>query len=290
VDSAAALGQSQLVLVVSQDMGSVIAHTDAFLLDGSQRPLSVALLGSKSLLLTFGAMAEGDHGLAFTGLRDGEGIPFDTRERVSFTVRIDRQELCFIEQVRFVPPRGFDVQFNRPVDATAASVPANYDMPGIGTAVSAEPDTADPRIVHIAMGGERAIGATGREYILTVRNILCTPGIPIRTGAGGSAGVILNRQTLDAMFVFPNPLKPADGQDFVTFANLTPRAVIRVYAMSGRFVAEIAETDGNGGVPWNCTDVDGRRIPSGVYFYYATGTNSAGLEVKPVKGKFAVIR
>ena len=92
------------------------------------------------------------------------------------------------------------------------------------------------------------------------------------------------------MFVYPNPLKPEHQQEFVTFANLTARAAIRVYTLSGLFVAEVKETDGNGGVEWDLRDEHGEKVPAGVYLYRASGTDSEGREVEAKLGKFAIIR
>jgi len=284
------VNEGQLRIVVSQDMGSVLPSPQRFLLNGTREPESVALLDQRTLLLSFGALEDGRYGLDVRGLRDAEGIPFADRSHGPFDVVNPVLNECYVERVEYRPPRSFDVWFNQPVDPVTAAVPGNYEFQPVGFAQSAAVDPADARHVTLEIAEGNAIGALGREYVLKVRNVLCSSGAMIGDGPGSTAGVILNRQTLDDVFVYPNPLKPEHAQDFITFANLTPRATIRIYTLSGIFIAEVVEDDGNGGVEWDLRDEHGRLVPSGVYVYRAAGTNSAGEEVDPVLAKFAIIR
>ena len=197
---------------------------------------------------------------------------------------------CFLEKIVYVPPRTLDVYFNSAVEKTSAEQANNYLLQPIGLPERATLDAVNPQIVHLEMPANSVIKAIGKEYILHVSNVQCTNGLIIGDGAGSTAGVILNRQDLSEMFVFPNPLRPSDGQDFVTFANLTPLATIRIYTMSGSFIREVVEADGNGGTEWHLDDVNGKIVPAGIYLYYATGKDSMGRDVETKLGKFAIVR
>lgn len=282
--------EGQLWMSVSQDMGTVLPSPGHFLLNGTREPESVALLDQRTLLLSFGTLADGRYGLDVRGLRDAEGIPFADRSYGPIEVVNPVLHPCYIERVEYRPPRSFDVWFNQPVDIATGSVAGNYEFQPVGYAQSAVVDPADGRHVMLEIAEGSAIGALGREYVLVVDGVRCSSGAVIGGGPGSTAGVILNRQTLDDVFVYPNPLKPEHAQDFITFANLTPEATIRIYTLSGSFIAEVEEDDGNGGVEWDLRDEHGRRVPSGVYIYRASGSNSAGEEVDPVLAKFAIIR
>jgi subtilisin family serine protease len=290
VDSARYVQQGQILVHVSQDMGSQLPSPSLFKLDGAREPASVALLEPRVLLLSFGALSDGSYGLFISGLRDGEGIPFEDVLIGPIDVLTPVVNACYIERVEFLPPQSFRVTFSSPVESMSASLPANYTFEPGGSANSAEPDPADPRVVLLSVHGDMPIGALGREYVLSVRNVRCASGAVIGDGPGSTAGVVLNRQTLDDAFVYPNPLRPEDAQQFVTFANLTPQAVIRVYTVSGMFVREIVEDDGNGGVEWDLRDAEGQRVPGGVYLFRATGKDLSGRTVDPKLGKFAIIR
>jgi len=197
---------------------------------------------------------------------------------------------CYVDRVEYIPPRTFDVWFSAPVEPVSAGTASNYTFQPAGSVAEAVPDPAEPRRVRIRVSEGTPVGALGKEYVLQVHGVRCVSGAIIGDGPGSTAGVILNRQTLDDVFVYPSPLKPEHGQDFITFANLTPRATIRIYTLSGLFVAEVEEKDGNGGTTWDLRDSGGSLVPGGVYVYRASGTDAVGREVEPVLGKFAIIR
>ncbi len=290
IDSVSFAGEGQVRVAVSQEMGTAIPSPSHFLLNGTREPESVLLLDTRTLLLSFGTLDDGTYGLALRGLRDGEGMPFADATFGPFAVHNIVSEGCYIARVEYHPPRSFDVVFSAPVDPVTAGVAANYEFLPTGRVESADPDPAQPDRVRLLVSEEAHIGALGKEYVLKVRNVRCVSGAVIGDGAGSTAGVILNQQNLDDVFVYPNPLKPEHQQEFVTFANLTARAAIRVYTLSGLFVAEVKETDGNGGVEWDLRDEHGEKVPAGVYLYRASGTDSEGREVEAKLGKFAIIR
>ncbi len=290
IDSLKYVLQGQFLCKVSQDMGTVIPSPSHFRLDGTREPLSVALLDERTLLLSFGTLDDGRYGINLLGLRDGEGIPFEDITVGPVDVVTPGVNACYIERVEFLPPRSFRVLFSAPVDAVSASIAGNYEFSPAGYASLAVPDPADARAVLLEVAGDLPIGALGKEYVLKVRNVLCVNGALIGDGPGSTAGVILNRQTLDDVFVYPNPLRPEDAQQFVTFANLTPQAVIRIYSVSGMFIREVIEDDGNGGVEWNLRDDAGQLVPAGVYIFRAAGKNVGGMDVEPKLGKFAIVR
>ncbi len=290
VDSARYAQQGQILLHVSQDMGSVLPSPAHFMLDGTMEPVSIAFLDPRTLLLTFRALPDGQYGLQLAGLRDGEGVPFEDALIGPIEVSTPVVNACYIERVDFLPPRSFRVIFSAAVDPLTAAVAVNYEFQPGGFASSAVPDAADARAVTLEIAGGMPIGALGKEYVLKVSGVRCASGATIGDGPGSTAGVILNRQTLDDVFVYPNPLRPEDAQQFVTFANLTPQAVIRVYTVSGMFIREVLENDGNGGVEWDLKNTDGQLVPGGVYLFRATGRDASGKEVEAKLGKFAIVR
>jgi len=77
------------------------------------------------------------------------------------------------------------------------------------------------------------------------------------------------RTNLENMMVYPNPAKEADEE--LTFARLTAEAQINIYSLDLRLVKQLKTADKNGGVKWDMRDDAGRILPSGVYWYHATG-------------------
>ncbi len=289
VDTVISLGGGQLRVAVSQDLATELPPTSSFLLGDAREPASVALLDRRSLLLSFPTLAPGPYGLRIRALTDAEGIPFIDNAVHDVLVEEAVVPRCFVERVTHEPPRGFAVRFSGPVDPITASDPSAYTVSPLGAATAVRVDAADQSVVHITLGGTGAVGAIGQEYVLRVQGVRCADGTAI-SGAGATAGVVLNRENLDDMFVFPNPWHASTGQSFITFANLTPRAAIRIYTLSGQFMREVTERDGNGGTEWQLDDDEGRSVPGGVYIYHATGTDAQGREVTPKTGKFAIAR
>jgi subtilisin family serine protease len=92
---------------------------------------------------------------------------------------------------------------------------------------------------------------------------------------------------LDNLIVYPNPFRP--GRDAtVTFDGLPPDTAVNIYTLSGRKVAQIANSS-NGRVLWNGRTDSGEELASGPYFYMASRYDETqGWEHK--KGVLAVLK
>jgi len=95
---------------------------------------------------------------------------------------------------------------------------------------------------------------------------------------------------LSDAYVYPNPFKPNSPGKFqagkITFKHLPAEATIRIFAITGRQVAEIRKTDRTVDYyEWNVENDDGKKLASGVYLYFITAPGGG-----KAKGKFAVIR
>jgi len=95
---------------------------------------------------------------------------------------------------------------------------------------------------------------------------------------------------LSDAYVYPNPFKPnSPGRfqsDKITFKHLPADVRIRIFAITGKQVAELHKTDGTvDSYEWSAINSDGRKLASGVYLYFMTSPGGG-----KAKGKFAVIR
>ncbi|MFA6435002.1 MAG: hypothetical protein WCW52_09935 [Elusimicrobiales bacterium] len=95
---------------------------------------------------------------------------------------------------------------------------------------------------------------------------------------------------LSDAYVYPNPFKPNSPGAFqaanLTFKHLPAEATIRIFAITGRRVAELHKTDRTVDYyEWNAVNGDGRKLASGVYLFFMTAPGGG-----KAKGKFAVIR
>lgn len=91
-------------------------------------------------------------------------------------------------------------------------------------------------------------------------------------------------------YVYPNPFKPNSPGIFqaakLTFKHLPAEATIKIFAITGKQVAELHKTDRTvDHYDWNATNNDGQKLASGVYLFFMTAPNGG-----KARGKFAIIR
>jgi hypothetical protein len=101
-------------------------------------------------------------------------------------------------------------------------------------------------------------------------------------GEGNRIALIATPADIEDMIVYPQPITTEN--DWMVFAKIAPGTSIKIYDINGHFIAALEEDDQNGGVRWDLHDQTGRRVPTGVYIYYATFDNQIKL------GKFSIVR
>ena len=85
--------------------------------------------------------------------------------------------------------------------------------------------------------------------------------------------------TVSTAKAFPNPLRPAQGQPYMTFAYLPASSRIRIYNVKGVLIKDMT-ADASGMANWDGTNQSGAAVASGVYFVFAQGAGqSRTLEV-----------
>jgi len=103
------------------------------------------------------------------------------------------------------------------------------------------------------------------------------------------------KQTLDRVYVVPNPLVVTSGltgsdpggdiSDRIQFMGLTSRCTIRIFSYTGQLIMTIEHDEESYGNPWYQLSINNQIIASGVYFFvvedHATGDRA--------NGKFVVI-
>ncbi len=95
-----------------------------------------------------------------------------------------------------------------------------------------------------------------------------------------SSAVTDTKETLekDDVYAYPNPVRP-DYEGLVTVTGLTYGAQITITTTSGALVKKGTSTGGS--FSWDCTDMKGRRVASGVYLVLvSTEDGKSGLATK----------
>ena len=94
---------------------------------------------------------------------------------------------------------------------------------------------------------------------------------------------------LSQLKVFPNPVKPAAGdnfsQDYITFKYLTRQAKISIFTIDGKLLFSGQKDDDGSVYRWYLNTNDGGAVASGVYLYVVENNNG-----ERRRGKIGIIR
>lgn len=275
----------------SERIPTLIPHLSSISINNSIHPKNIAFKNNFEYLLTLdNPLPNATYTLKSNNLTDFYNSPVDSNS-VSFEVNESDSSKFYISKLELIGKEKLKLEFNLNVDSVSIRNVNNYKFEPFDIHVaSVDIDNADRRIVYLNLEANAVIGATGKNYILRASNIYSQDGTRIVDGAGSSFGLIFNQETLDEMYVYPNPYSISSGQDYVTLANITREASIDIYDLTGKFIINVKETNGNGGVEWNLRDKDGNKVNSGIYIFRATGKNSSGQDVEEKIGKFAIIQ
>jgi hypothetical protein len=289
--SATFIKDGEVSVRFSQDMGSVSPNPSSFVVTQIGVPASVVVVSEREMLLNFQReIPEGTYRVSVNNLTDAYGTPVDTSGKVAFNVALSKGKSFYLASFRLVSQQQIDLEFSDAVDNVTASNPANYKIePGI-TVAAAAVDVTQKNLVHLSVGPAKAgFGALGKQYVVAVTNVKSASGVLITTGAGSTAGVIINKDDLSGVFAYPNPVRFSENK-FVTFANLTQKATITIWTLSGQKIKTLEEVGGNGGVEWFLDDDSGNSVSSGVYVFRVTGQDRFGNAVEEKVGKVAILR
>lgn len=284
-------GNGFITVTFSEKVNVSIPSANSFVVGNIGSPTIISLKNSYEYLLSFSnRLPNGIFNIKPVNLIDFYGSLADTLS-VNFSVNQTDSLQFYIKYVTLNDKYRLKVEFNINSDTITSRNPANYTFEPFGFKVlSVEPDNANRNIIYLNLSNNSYIGASGRNYLLKAFNIYSSSGIKITDGAGGSFGLIFNKENLNDVLVYPNPHTKHSKQDFVTFANLTRTATIFIFDLTGRYLAKVEEVNGNGGVEWNLKTTDGKDVPTGVYIFRAEGKDSNGNQVDEKIGKFMIVR
>ncbi len=260
--------------------------------NGVGYPKNIALKNNFEYFLTLdNPIVNGTYTINSIGLKDIYNSPVDTNSAAFDVVQNIDTGKFYISKLELSGNFRLKVEFNLEVDSVTAVNTINYTFEPFNlNVISVDIDNANRKNIYLNLEHRGMIGATGKNYLLRAFNIYSSTGIKIVDGAGSIFGLVFNKENLDEMYVYPNPYSMNSNQNYITFANITREASIDIYDLTGKFLININETNGNGGIEWDLTDGGGNKLNTGIYIYRATGKNSSGQDVDEKTGKFAVVR
>ncbi|HEX2786676.1 MAG TPA: S8 family serine peptidase [Ignavibacteria bacterium] len=288
--SATYQGSGFVLLKFSEQVQYTIPDFNKFVLqDTALFPASVAVNNPFEYLLKYNGLRQGAHNIVTRNLVDLYNSQV-SENSVSFVVSDSVVDEFYIQNAILLNNKQIKVEFNTAVNFGTAKEIINYRFTPFNITVDLiGRDTSNAKIIYVNLGSG-TIGATGKNYVLKISNVFSSDGIKITEGPGSTFGFVFNKQDLEDVYVYPNPFKIGSTAAMLTFANLTVKAKIEIFDLTGRYLRTVEETDGNGGVEWDLKDDKGKEVSSGIYLFRATGFNSENVEVKEKIGKFAVIK
>lgn len=231
----------------------------------------------------------GSYSLIAKSFKDYYGNPTlnDTIE-VEFNELIEQEEI-FLTKLELLDFALIKLHFSQKVDSASSTNIDNYEINPYGAIINISYEALDSNAVLMNLNYNTARGgARGKDYTMTAKNIVSVDSsIALTKGAGNTLGFTVSAENVDDPYVYPNPVI-LSGEQETYFANLTPKATIKIYTLDGQELRTIEENDGNGGVEWDKRDANGRLLETGVYMYRVIGTNPETGLVQENWSKFMV--
>lgn len=295
VEKVVSFTSKSLTVKFTERVSNSIDNLQSFRVLSVGSPSSISPQDQKSLLLTFSQnLPIGNNRLIVTNMTDYFGSPIktDTIDFIVDSIAV-KQEQFFIVSYQLINPYKLRLTFSIDVDEASASNPANYIFRPEIAITTVSIDQNDKRNVILNWENQKPVSSVGREYVLKINNLKSstqTGYLPIATGAGSYVVLTSFAKDLSDVFVYPQPARLGNGNNKITFANLPSKAKIIIFNLDGKQIADLEENNGDGGVDFNLTDINGKPLSSGIYIYRIVQFDSSGNEVEERIGKFAVVR
>lgn len=242
--------------------------------------------GARAILSFDPVFEDTTYRLIIFELFDLQGSPFSTLyDTLRFTVTAGAETPPYL--ITAYPSAGgstVNLVFSQPIITTELASKNNYS-------ITADPlsglTTPDPIIIstaaadsnlhnvsHLYISANTPIGAQGKIYRVTAKNLHSTSGLAIDT-TRNQATLSFAQNDLDGVYVYPNPYTQGtlvDGEECVVFANLTPDVEIHILTLSGIVIKKLKATGNiSGGIRWYLDNEHGETVGSGIYLYFVSG-------------------
>jgi subtilisin family serine protease len=295
VESVSKVSNENLILKFKGKLkGNFILPELFTIFDTSNNPVttvkSAVIISENTVLISYNnTIPAGNYLLKILPFRDYYGN-YTEEEFKNFEVIINQKEdEIYLLSLEVLSETLLRLRFSEKVFELTAEDTLNYRMSPIGRVINAELDQTDHQNVLLNLSQEiRKDGSRGKNYSITVTFMVSDSMKLMTTGSGNTLGFVLSNESLREIYVYPNPIRKSQEPE-IYFANLTNRATVTIMTSDGAEIITLTESDGNGGVEWNGRDKQGNYLPTGVYLYKVSGTNSKGTNVFEETSKFVII-
>lgn len=232
-------------------------------------PQTAAASTETSALLTFDKHFEPEnYKLTVLSFRDKYGTP-SVEKSLEFVIQEPAPEETelYLTKLTVLDGTTLRLRYSEAVTQAEAENTSNYFLSQGGEIENVVIDQDDKSFVTIYLkSGSGLIGALGKNYFLTVRNVSAESGNKMTTGPGSTLGFVFSAKSNSGAFVYPNPVLIKENP-VVYFANVSSHAEITIMDLNGGIKKVLKETDSNGGVEWDGRDKNGNFLNSGIYLF-----------------------
>jgi hypothetical protein len=253
-------------------------------------PQSVIIISDSIAVLNFEKnLDSGDYLVSVNSFRDFYRN-YTFSGDVSFSNKpVQKDDEIFLLKLVFTSETLLDIYFSEPVELVTSQIRDNYVMKPLGEVLFVERSPTDSSKVSMNISQFiRYSGARGKDYTITVNNVIANNGHKMTKGAGNTLGFVISMDDLRDAYVYPNPIKYSENPE-IYFAGLTREATITVTTLDGIEIIKLDKTNGNGGIEWDGKDRNGNNLPTGIYLFKAEGINKDGIKVFSETKKFVIL-
>jgi len=251
--------------------------------------VSTALVSNDtSVILTLlKPMENGNYQVRVNSFRDKYNSPTVTKA-IPFMYNPEQEnQKMFLKNISVQDKITLILSYSEKIDKITCLNIQNYSLLPYGEIESIDSNPDDSSVI-IYLNNDKPLLATGKNYTLTVRNVVSQNNIPITEGAGNTLGFVFYSDGVDASYVYPNPVKLGESKELM-FANLPSKAEIIIYNLDLKEIRRLYENDGNGGTEWDGRDKHGELLGSGVYLFKVIQLKSDGNNLESELKKFVII-
>jgi hypothetical protein len=180
------------------------------------------------------------------------------------------------------------LSYSEPVEIEPAENIVNYSLSPFGKVAKVTRNSNESEVT-LFLDPAFKLEALGRDYLLTVTNVIAQSTRQMTKGAGSTIGFVFSKESSNEAFVYPNPARLSEKPE-IFFANLSQNAEVFIMTLDGKLLRRLTETDGNGGVEWDGRDDAGQELDSGIYLFRVKTKSPDGAELESDLKKFAIIR
>ncbi|MDC1067840.1 S8 family serine peptidase [Candidatus Kapabacteria bacterium] len=234
--------------------------------DGNLKPISITTSSDSTLYIKLdGQMSQSSATIFADSFRDYYNTPTEISSFV-FDVNVEQKtEELYIKSFEVQGSSLLSIEFSEEVDF-GSSNQDNYIVTPFGSVLSVNPIPTELQKVQLILSTDASY-SRGKEYVLEVRDIFAKSGKPITKGVGSTISFSFSQDLLESVYLYPHPVERSKSEYY--FANLTKTARIIILTYDGVAIKELIENDGNGGVEWDGTDLNGKFLEPGIYFWKA---------------------